>query len=135
LAGIPLDRWLRDLQTSRQGLSEAQAQARLKRYGPNHALAREGQPLAVQFLLRFSNPLVLILLFASALSAVAGDTASFLIVVVIVLLSVTLDFVQEVHAQNTVDALRRSVAPKALVLRDGEARELHFEELVPGDVV
>ena len=75
LAGVPLDRWLRDLETSREGLTEAQAQARLKRYGPNDALARKGQPLAVQFLLRFFNPLVLILLFASALSAVAGDTA------------------------------------------------------------
>lgn len=50
-------------------------------------------------------------------------------------LSVSLDFVQEVHAQNAIDALRRSVAPMALVLRDGRARELHFEELVPGDVV
>jgi Mg2+-importing ATPase len=135
LAGAPLDRWLRDLETSREGLTEAQAQARLKRYGPNDALARKGQPLAVQFLLRFLNPLVLILLFASALSAVAGDTASFVIVVVIVTLSVSLDFVQEVHAQNAIDALRRSVAPMALVLRDGGARELHFEELVPGDVV
>jgi Mg2+-importing ATPase len=48
---------------------------------------------------------------------------------------VTLDFVQELHAHNAVDALRRSVAPKALVLRDGRERELHFEELVPGDVV
>jgi P-type Mg2+ transporter len=135
LAGIPLDRWLRDLQSSHEGLAEAEAQARLARYGPNDALARGGQPLAVQFLLRFVNPLVLILLFASALSALAGDTASFLIVVVIVTLSVTLDFIQEVHAQNAVDALRRSVAPKALVLRDGRARELHFEELVPGDIV
>jgi len=87
LAGIPLDRWLRDLQSSHEGLAEAEAQARLARYGPNDALARGGQPLAVQFLLRFVNPLVLILLFASALSALAGDTASFLIVVVIVTLS------------------------------------------------
>ena len=135
LASIPLDRLLSDLETSRAGLTEADAVARLKRCGPNDALAHEGQPLAVQFLLRFLNPLVLILLFASALSALAGDTASFLIVVVIVTLSVILDFVQEVHAQNAVDALRRSVAPKALVVRDGRERELHFEELVPGDVV
>ena len=135
LASIPLDRLLGDLETSRVGLTEADALARLKRCGPNDALAHEGQPLAVQFLLRFLNPLVLILLFASALSALAGDTASFVIVVVIVTLSVILDFVQEVHAQNAVDALRRSVAPKALVVRDGRERELHFEELVPGDVV
>ena len=115
LASTPLDRLLGDLETSRVGLTEADALARLKRCGPNDALAREGHPLAVQFLLRFLNPLVLILLFASALSALAGDTASFVIVVVIVTLSVILDFVQEVRAQNAVDALRRSVAPKALV--------------------
>ena len=135
LASTPLDRLLGDLETSRVGLTEADALARLKRCGPNDALAREGHPLAVQFLLRFLNPLVLILLFASALSALAGDTASFVIVVVIVTLSVILDFVQEVRAHNAVDALRRSVAPKALVVRDGRERELHFEELVPGDVV
>ncbi len=135
LASIPLDLCLSDLQTSREGLTEAEAQARLARYGPNDAMAHEGQPLSVRFILRFFNPLILILLFASALSALAGDTASFLIVVVIVTLSVTLDFVQELHAQNAVDALRRSVAPKALVLRAGRERELHFEELVPGDVV
>ncbi|MGZ5914566.1 MAG: HAD-IC family P-type ATPase [Hyphomicrobium sp.] len=135
LASTPLDPLLGDLETSRVGLTEADALARLKRCGPNDALAREGHPLAVQFLLRFLNPLVLILLFASALSALAGDTASFVIVVVIVTLSVILDFVQEVRAQNAVDALRRSVAPKALVVRDGRERELHFEEVVPGDVV
>ena len=135
LASTPLDRLLGDLETSRVGLTDADALARLKRCGPNDALAREGHPLAVQFLLRFLNPLVLILLFASALSALAGDTASFVIVVVIVTLSVILDFVQEVRAHNAVDALRRSVAPKALVVRDGRERELHFEELVPGDVV
>ncbi len=76
LASIPLDRLLSDLETSRAGLTEAEALARLKRHGPNDALAREGRSLAIQFLLRFFNPLVLILLFASALSALAGDTAN-----------------------------------------------------------
>jgi len=99
LASTPLDLLLCDLQTSREGLTESEALAP-KRYGPNDALGRERHPLAIQFLLRFFNPLILILLFASALSALAGDRASFLIVVVIVTLSVTLDFVQELHAHN-----------------------------------
>jgi Mg2+-importing ATPase len=135
LSGLPLERCLSDLQASREGLTDTEALARLARHGPNDAMVHEGQTLAVRFILRFFNPLILILLFASALSALAGDTASFLIVVTIVTLSVTLDFVQEVRAQNAVDALRRSVAPKALVLRAGRERELHFEEMVPGDVV
>ena len=73
----------------------------------------------LQFLARFGNPLVLVLLFASALSAVTGNLTSFVIITVIVLLSVVLDFVQEVRAQNAVEALRRSVALQADVWRDG----------------
>ena len=60
LASTPLDLLLCDLQTSREGLTEAEALARLKRYGPNDALGRERHPLAIQFLLRFFNPLILI---------------------------------------------------------------------------
>ena len=135
LSSTPLDVLFSDLASSREGLTDAEAQARLARFGPNDALAHQELPLWVQFLLRFSNPLILLLLFASALSALAGDTASFAIVAVIVTLSVALDFFQEMRAQNAVEALRRSVAPKAMVLRDGRERELHFEELVRGDVV
>jgi Mg2+-importing ATPase len=53
-----------------------------------------------------ANPLVIILLVASGLSAATGDVASFLIVVTIVTISMTIDFVQEVRAQNAVEALR-----------------------------
>jgi Mg2+-importing ATPase len=135
LAGIPLDQWFRELNAGPQGLSAVEAQERLLRYGPNDAMAREGLPLAVQFFMRFGNPLILILLFASALSAVAGDTTSLVIVIVIVSLSVTLDFVQELRARNVIDTLRQSVAPRATVLRDGAPRELSLEDIVPGDIV
>ena len=67
-----------------------------------------------------SNPLVIILLVASGLSAATGDVASFVIVLTIVTISMALDFVQEVRAQNAVEALRRSVAVNASVRRDGE---------------
>jgi Mg2+-importing ATPase len=73
----------------------------------------------LQFLRRFRNPLIVILLIASALSAATGDVASFVIITAIVLLSIIFDFVQEVRAQNAVEALRRSVAVQACVRRDG----------------
>ena len=92
-------------------------------------------PLWLQFLARFRNPLVIILLVASGLSAATGDVASFLIVVTIVTMSMTLDFVQEVRAQNAVEALRRSVAVQATVRRDGAPISMPIDQLVPGDIV
>jgi Mg2+-importing ATPase len=78
-----------------------------------------------------ANPLILILLFASGLSAWSGEIASFIIIVAIIFLSVVLDLVQQYHAEHAVDALRCSVGLRTLVVRDAEAREIAVEHLVP----
>ena len=131
----PLSRLLARLATTPAGLGSAQVQSRLATYGPNDAATVKRSPLWLQFLARFRSPLVIILLVASGLSAVTGDVASFLIVVTIVTASITLDFVQEVRAQNAVEALRRSVAVQATVRRDGNPVSLPIDQLVPGDIV
>jgi Mg2+-importing ATPase len=117
------------------GLDTAEARSRLVTYGPNDAATVKHSPLWLQFLARFRNPLVIILLVASGLSAATGDLASFFIVVSIVTISITLDFVQEVRAQNAVEALRRSVAVQAKVRRSGASLSLPIDQLVPGDIV
>ncbi len=131
----PLDRVLADLGATPRGLASEEATRRLRLYGPNDALTRRRRPLWLRFLGRFGNPLILILLFASALSAATGDVASFVIVVTIVLLSVVIDFTQEVRAENAVEALRRSVALRAEALRDGRVTSVLVEKLVRGDVI
>src|SRR5689334_10384921 len=131
----PIDRLLIRLATSRMGLATAEAQSRVTRYGPNTAAIVKCSPLWLQFLARFRNPLVIILLVASGLSAATGEVASFVIVVTIVTISMALDFVQEVRAQSAVEALRRSVAVKASVRRDGESLSVPIDQLVPGDIV
>ncbi len=123
------------LDTSAAGLDAAAAARRLVRHGPNNAAAETRRPLVLQFLARFRNPLIVILLAASVLSAATGDVPSFLIIGGIVLLSVGLDFVQETRAQNAVEALRRSVAVQATVRRDGTSVSIAIDRLVPGDVV
>ena len=120
---------------AKQGLSSDEVQKRLKLYGPNSATNVGRSPLWLQFLMRFRNPLVILLLVASGLSALTGDVPSFLIIASIVLLSVTFGFVQEVRAEKSVDALRRSVAVKASVIRDGISISIPLEQLVPGDIV
>jgi P-type Mg2+ transporter len=116
----PVDRLLSRLGTiTAAGLDAAEVQSRLKTFGPNDAAVVKRSPLWLQFLSRFRNPLVIILLVASGLSAATGDVASFFIVATIVTISMTIDFVQEVRAQNAVEALRRSVAVQATVRRNG----------------
>jgi Mg2+-importing ATPase len=131
----PVDRLLKRLATSAAGLDSTEVRSRLITYGPNDAATVKRSPLWLQFLAHFRNPLVIILLVASALSAATGDVASFFIIATIVTLSITLDFIQETRAQNAVEALRRSVAVQATVRRDGKNLSIPIDQLVPGDIV
>ena len=132
---VPVEQILARLSTTPAGLDSASVQARLKTYGPNDAATVKKTPLWLQFLSRFRSPLVIILLVASGLSAATGDIASFVVVLTIVTMSMTLDFVQEVRAQNAVEALRNSVAVQTTVRRDGATASLPIDQLVPGDIV
>jgi Mg2+-importing ATPase len=117
------------------GLSSAEAAARLGRYGPNQIRPGRQRAIALQFLAHFRNPLVLVLLAASSLSALTGDATGACIIGLIVLMSVTLDFVQEYRAGRAAEQLAAQVAVTATVLRDGKACEVPVAALVPGDVV
>ncbi|MGJ0483744.1 MAG: magnesium-translocating P-type ATPase [Methylomicrobium sp.] len=116
------------------GLSSAEALSRLTEFGPNLFHDRQQQSLLLQFLSRFKNPLVILLLIASAISAFTGETTNFMIITVLVLFSVTLDFVQEHRAGKAAESLRHSVSVKAQVMRDDRALEVPVTEVVPGDV-
>jgi Mg2+-importing ATPase len=130
----PADRLLRRLAATKDGLDAASARTRLAQYGLNDAAAGKRRSRILQFLAKFCNPLIIILLIASGMSAAAGDIASFVVIAVIVLLSTILDFVQEARAQNAVESLRHSVAVQATVRRDGQTVSLPIDQLVPGDI-
>ncbi|MGY2492272.1 cation-transporting P-type ATPase [Cupriavidus sp. CP313] len=92
---LPVAALLEQVATSPDGLSSAVAASRLAQFGPNLIHGERKRALILQFLTKFRNPLVIILLTASALSAFTGDTVSFFIIGTIVIISVSLDFVQE----------------------------------------
>ncbi|MGV8898637.1 MAG: magnesium-translocating P-type ATPase [Burkholderiaceae bacterium] len=117
------------------GLSSTEAAARLLQYGPNILRPVLRRALALQFLAHFLNPLVLILLVASGISALTGDAGGAAIIGLIVLMSVTLDFVQEYRSGQTVQKLAEQVAVSATALRDGQPAQVPVAALVPGDVV
>ena len=84
---------------------------------------------------QFKNVLIVILLVATALSAVLGHGVEAIAIAVIVLLAVLLGFVQEYRAERAIEALRRMAALTATVLRDGEEMEIPARDLAPGDVI
>ena len=126
---------LKHLNATDSGLLSSDAESRLKQVGLNVLRPTRKRALIFQFIARFKNPLVLILLIASAVSAFTGDVVSFLIIGTIVVMSVTLDFTQEYRAGKAAEQLRQSVAIRVQVLRDGKNIEIPAATLVPGDVV
>ncbi|HEV8718702.1 MAG TPA: magnesium-translocating P-type ATPase [Candidatus Binatia bacterium] len=131
----PLASVLAQLGSSPEGLKSEEAARRLVQYGPNVFTSHRQRALLLEFLSRFRNPLVLLLLAASGISALTGEVTSFFIISAIVLMSVTLDFVQEHRAGQAAERLKQTVAVRVSVLRDGKAQEAPLSELVPGDVI
>jgi Mg2+-importing ATPase len=126
---------LESYKSSLSGLTSAQAAERMVLYGPNQFHPQRRYALLFQFLSKFSNPLVIILLVASAISSLTGDVVSFIIISFIVFISVTLDFIQEYRAYKEAEKLRQSVTVHVLALRDGKPQEIPLLSLVPGDIV
>ncbi|WP_409334217.1 magnesium-translocating P-type ATPase [Bradyrhizobium manausense] len=117
------------------GLSAAQARERLDRFGPNSDAPARIEGAARAILRRLLEPLSLILLVAGIISMLTGDDIGGLIIVLILALSIGLDTIQEGHAVRAAEILRRSVALKAEVSRDGAFVDIDVEHVVPGDLL
>ena len=128
-------RLLAELQASPDGLTSAEAERRLELVGPNEPTSKRRSAGIVQFGLFFVNPLVLILLASSLITALLGDILDASIIATLVLLSVVLNFAQAFRSQRAADQLRAQVTPTATVLRDRTWREVPRSTLVPGDVI
>ncbi|MHB8162896.1 MAG: magnesium-translocating P-type ATPase [Methanoregula sp.] len=123
------------LASSRNGLTTTQAEASLALNGHNDISHLRKSPVIFQYLGHFKNLLVIILLFAAAISLFVGEIINAAIIFIIVLASVTLNFFQEYKAGNAADLLKKKLVSKVIVLRDGVRTELPVTTLVPGDLV
>ncbi|MFL5584242.1 MAG: cation-translocating P-type ATPase [Gemmatimonadaceae bacterium] len=127
---------------ARRGLPDQEVAARLSRYGRNELAAEAPIPAWRRFLSQFKDVLVILLLVATAVSAVLWayerDTAlpyESIAIFAIVLLNAAMGFVQESRAEAAVTALRAMSASEAHVIRNAERRSVPAAELVPGDIV
>jgi Mg2+-importing ATPase len=103
--------------------------------GPNEPAHRRRGAALVDVLAFLVNPLVIILVIASVVSAILGDPVNATIIILMVGLSVVLNFVQSYRSHRAAERLREEVAPTASVLRDGAWAEIPRRGLVPGDVI
>jgi Mg2+-importing ATPase len=116
------------------GLTTEQAADRLAEVGPNETSSGSRSPLA-QLLPLLGNPLALVLLVASGLSALLGQRIDAALIASMVVLSVAINLFQTWRSQEAAEKLRRQVAMTATVLRDGQWVEKPRSEIVPDDVV
>src|SRR6516225_294821 len=130
-----LDAATAELKCSVGGLTDADAARRIAQYGRNELRTRTHRAIILQLLSRFANPLILLLLAAASISAFTGDVTSFVVILLVITLSVTLDFVQEFRAGRAAERLQQSVALRVTLVRNGREQERLASEVVPGDVV
>jgi Mg2+-importing ATPase len=129
------DELLREFETSTTGLDEAEAARRLKEYGSND-IPHAGHRTATNILVsQFKSPLVYVLVFASALASLLGDTTEAIIIAAIMLVNAMLGFAQEYRSERAFDELKKYLSYTTVALRDGKKRTIDTKELVPGDIV
>lgn len=131
----PAAELLQRLQAGADGFTAAQAAERLALHGPNRP-KRAGRRTALQvFAAQFKSPLVLILVFAAAVSLVTGDLLDASIVLAIIAAGAALSFAQEYRAGRAVEELLARIKLRCDVLRDGRRAQIDADAVVPGDVL
>ena len=130
------DAALKALETDLQeGLTAEEAQKRIEKYGYNE-LKQEKRTSPFTILInQFKNILIIILIFAIALSALVGELVDAAIILVIVIFCAVLGFIQEYRAERAMEALKKMLSPTITALRAGKEDEILSRELVPGDIL
>lgn len=123
------------LETSEGGLSNAEAERRLKTYGLNKLPEAEAISKLKIILHQFTSPLIYILIVAAIVTTFLGEYIDTGVIVTVLILNAIIGYFQEYKAETSVRALQSMVVPRAKVIRDGKEQEIPSDRLVPGDIV
>ena len=129
------DTVLKELGSQPDGLSDVEADSRLKQVGTNEIAREKRQTALMRLLINIKNPLVLLLLALGVLSYLTGDLRAMVVIFVMVVLGVVLRFFQEMRADNAAEKLKAMVSNTATVVRGGKEEEVSLKMLVPGDII
>lgn len=126
---------LERLSSVRDGLSDADARRRLEQYGPNALRAAKPRSAWIILVDQLRSVVVLLLFAAAAVALITRDLLDAAAIGAVLLINTALGFVTELRARRAMESLLRLQAPRAVVVRDGHAREIDAREVVPGDVI
>jgi len=133
---LTVEEVLKNVDSTRSGLSEEKAKERLQKYGPNELMEKGKRPAIIIFLRQFASPLIYILLAAALIEffVMRKPTDAAVILTVLIINSIV-GFIQESRAERAMEALKRLAVPHAKVLRQGAVTNISASHLVPGDVI
>ena len=132
---------LKQVNSSENGLTEAEAQKRLNENGKNRLEAAKGKSIFRRFMEQLADPMIIILLAAAAVSGVLaamepeGEFVDVIIILAVVIINAVLGVYQESKAEKAIEALQEMSAATSKVIRDGKVQIVHSEDLVVGDVI
>ena len=133
---ITVEESLEELKSNFQkGLTDAQAESRLREYGLNQLQEKKGISPLVIFLGQFKDFIIWILIAAAAISGFLREWVDALAIIAIVIVNAILGFIQEYRAEKSLAALKKLSNPVSKVIRDGQHKVIPSSELAPGDVV
>ncbi|MDM7458576.1 MAG: HAD-IC family P-type ATPase [Paracoccus sp. (in: a-proteobacteria)] len=131
----PLTATLAALETTRDGLSDSEAAARLARHGPNRLPEPPRASALARLVRQFNNLLIIVLLVAAGITGLLQHWIDTGVILAVVVVNAVIGFVQEGRAEQALEALRDMLAPRASVLRNGARQGIDAGDLVPGDIV
>lgn len=126
---------LKELESSTDGLSEAQVTDHREKYGENKLQEKKKKSTLLVFAEQFKDLLVIILIVAALISIATGDVESTVVILAVITLNAILGTVQYVKAEKSLESLKKLSAPVAKVIRDGQQLEIPASELVVGDII
>jgi len=135
LASLGMDSLFEKFNTSKPGLSNDEALARIKVYGHNEPAKKKKRTIAAEIFRKFLNPLVIVLMIIAVFSFFFGQKISALLVMLMAFISVVLSFAQEHRASKEAEKLSEMVRSTATVWRGGRQKEVPIRDIVPGDIV
>ncbi len=124
-----------ELETGVEGLSDAEAEARLRKYGLNRLESSKGTSVWRILLHQITSPLIYILLLSMVITLVIQHWTDAIVIGAVILINTVIGFFQENRAENAIQALLKLTEPKAFVRRENKQEQISSQDIVPGDIV
>lgn len=132
---LTVDETLKKLNSTKNGLTTAEAQKRVLEHGKNELVEEEKTGPLRLFIGQFIDILILILIIAAVAAYSVGDTLDAIVILIVVLINAIVGFIQEYRAEKAMEKLKGLISSEAVVIRDGHEQKITAGELTLGDVV